>query len=95
MKFKNIFLLIIASLLICCKDFSSKPDFTKSFIKVYGGSEENVLSSVEISSDGGYILIGTSLSFGNGSQMIITKTDQFGNQQWQRDGPGTPARLCG
>ena len=85
MKFKNIFLLIIASLLICCKDFSSKPDFTKSFIKVYGGSEENVLSSVEISSDGGYILIGTSLSFGNGSQMIITKTDQFGNQQWQRD----------
>ena len=53
--------------------------------KTYGGSREDFASSVQKTSDGGFIVTGRSWSFGAGSgDFLLIKTDASGNVQWAK-----------
>ena len=58
--------------------------------KTYGGTNEDRASSVQRTSDGGYIVAGATWSFGEGSSDIfLIKTDENGNVQWAKTYGGT------
>jgi uncharacterized protein YuzE len=60
------------------------------FVKTYGGTSSDGASSVQQTSDGGYILAGYTLSFGAGlDDIILIKTDANGNVQWAKTYGGT------
>ena len=56
-----------------------------SWTKIYGGVSDDHSSSVQQTSDGGYIIGGWSKSYGAGGQDIyLVKTDSSGNQLWAK-----------
>ncbi len=58
--------------------------------KTYGGAGDDRAYSVQQTSDGGYILVGETRSFGaGGSDIFLIKTDEFGNVQWAKTYGGT------
>ncbi len=58
--------------------------------KTYGGTNYDTASSVQQTSDGGYIVAGTTRSFGaGGSDFFLIKTDANGNIQWAKTYGGT------
>ncbi len=62
-----------------------------SFEKTFGGDTSDFGYSVQQTSDRGYIIAGSSASFGNGHlDMYIIKTDSLGNVLWTKimGGPG-------
>ncbi len=60
------------------------------FAKTYGGTNDEWASSVQQTSDGGYIMAGRTRSFGAGNlDIFLIKTDEFGNLQWAKAYGGT------
>jgi uncharacterized protein YuzE len=57
--------------------------------KTYGGTDDDAASSVQQTSDGGYILAGGTDSFGASGDIILIKTDANGNVQWAKAYGGT------
>ncbi|MBI4722017.1 MAG: hypothetical protein HY769_03315 [Candidatus Stahlbacteria bacterium] len=55
------------------------------WLKTYGGTELDAANCVELASDGGYVMIGTTGSFGTGTpDFWIVKIDEQGNQSWDK-----------
>lgn len=53
--------------------------------RIYGGDDEDEGRCVRQTDDGGYIVLGTTTSFGaGGKDLWLTKTDAFGNTIWTR-----------
>ncbi len=50
----------------------------------YGGTNYDDCKSVKQTADGGYILVGTSNSFGNNEEVYIIKTNSSGNVVWNK-----------
>lgn len=60
--------------------------------KIYGGSNEDRLRAVQQTTDGGYILVSETLSFGAGSaDVYLVKTDSSGNLMWTKTYGGSAA----
>lgn len=58
--------------------------------KTYGGSGVDYATSVQQTSDGGYVLAGVTYSAGNGlGDFWLVKTDSAGDKQWSRTYGGT------
>jgi hypothetical protein len=56
-----------------------------TFAKTYGGTSDDVPRFVRQTSDGGYIVVGETSSFGAGSyDIFLIKTDAYGNLQWAK-----------
>jgi len=70
----------------CPKPYSSpNPMSATYFAKTYGGTDDDWASSVQQTSDGGYIVAGRTWSFGAGDyDIFLIKTDANGNLQWAK-----------
>jgi hypothetical protein len=65
--------------------------------KTYGGGRDDVGYCVQQTSDGGYIIVGSTKSFGSGLEDVyLIKTDAYGNMQWNKTygGKDTDVGYC-
>ena len=67
------------------------PNGTPEWFKTYGGSENDGASAVQETSDGGYIVIGSTLSFASDSrsEMFLMKVSSNGTPEWVKTYGGT------
>ncbi len=57
----------------------------KEWDKIFGGADHDVCLSIQQTSDGGYILVGVTRSYGSGDNDIwLIKTDSSGNKEWDK-----------
>ena len=55
------------------------------FSIMFGGDESDEGNSVQQTTDGGYIVLGTTRSYGNGeSDILLVKIDNVGNEEWRK-----------
>ena len=60
--------------------------------KTYGGFYSDGVQYIQQTSDSGYIILGTTQSFGS-DQMLLIKTDHLGNIAWSRSYGGAAADI--
>ncbi len=57
----------------------------KQWSRTFGGTDKDYFTSLQQTADNGYILAGTTTSFGSGNQDAwLIKTDSNGNQEWRK-----------
>jgi hypothetical protein len=76
-----------------CKK-KEQTDLSKAFVKYYGGLKADNASTVLQTSDGGYVIAGTSTN-GPSADIIIVKTDADGNESWHQTFGGPNYDECG
>ncbi len=86
-KALNILLaLMLVGIYSCKKEVDvNNEDHGKSFIKMYGTLSEG--ADIAETADGGYFLVGTTQGALN-KDILLVKTDRFGNTQWSRSYAG-------
>lgn len=78
-------LLGVGGLLSSCTSVDPDDGSTASFIKAIGGENDEDASAVEQTTDGGYIICGTTQSEGFGKRdLYLVKTDATGRQEWAK-----------
>jgi hypothetical protein len=73
------------SIFICCsKKDTIETDRNGGFIKFFGGSAEDFAYDIKQTSDLGYVLVGTTTSQKTKADILLVKTDKYGNQIWEK-----------
>ncbi len=63
----------------------TEPNGNSQWQKTFGGSKGDVAYSVQQTTDGGYIIVGETWSYGAGrADVYLIKTDPNGDSQWQK-----------
>jgi len=74
---------IAVAFLICINVYSQFPD--TAFIRTFGGPNMDVGRDIQNTTDGGFIIAGTTSSFGSGNTALyLIKTDSNGIHQWSK-----------
>lgn len=73
---------ILATLILCFGINSAQAQFT--WARTYGGSQFDTATSVQTTSDGGSVVVGTTKSFSMSGDIWLLKLDSAGNIQWQK-----------
>lgn len=81
---KLIFLLAVL-LFACNKEDYVSSGQADSFIKFFGNSLSDFGFDVKQTTDGGYIFIGTTTTLEDGTDMLLIKTDKYGNRKWAKN----------
>jgi hypothetical protein len=84
MKYVRYLWVCFVALAVACSEDINLPEST-SFIKLYGGNKPDYGVAVEQLNDGGYIYVGSSLSYpegGTGKDICLVKTDPHGDRKW-------------
>jgi hypothetical protein len=56
----------------------------KQWEKTFGGESDDWANAVIQTQDGGYLIVGTTKSFGSGEEVYVLKLDKNGNKQWEK-----------
>src|SRR5438128_343695 len=76
--------LLLSTLIICISAFNTSYSQIR-FQKTFGGTGDEEARAIIQTSDSGYLLAGSTTSFGNGGKdVFIIKTDSLGNKQWSK-----------
>lgn len=62
-----------------------RTSFASTWEKSFGGTEGDWGLDVGPTSDGGYIMVGESYSYGLGGDVLLVKTDAAGNKIWRKN----------
>lgn len=82
-SFTFLILFFCIGLIACEKESPIVQSRSASFIKMFGGAKSQFGSDVKNTPDGGYIILGSSNSFGgNDMDMYLIKVDAEGNEEW-------------
>lgn len=57
--------------------------------RTYGGTGNDIAYAISQDTDGGYIITGSTRSFGNNEQIYLIKTDSMGQLEWQQNFGGS------
>jgi hypothetical protein len=79
--FQYISVIFLISLL-SCENNSISPEQAETFFKMFGGFGQDKAYDVKSLSDGGYILTGFTSIEDKQKEVIIIRTDKFGNEVW-------------
>jgi len=94
MKVKLSIIIVLLSLAFyTCKKESISTSQSSSFIKYFGTSSASQGYDLKQTSDGGYIIVGTTLINGNNTDVFLVKTDANGNKQWSNHYDNANANL--
>ena len=83
-------LFAMLTFIIISVGYASETPLVEEWNKTFGGTDYDTANSVQQISDGGYILAGSTLSYGDYWNMLLVKTDSDGNKQWDRVMWGRP-----
>jgi hypothetical protein len=75
---------------VCLSSFLASFAFASQWVRIYGGANLDRATSIQQATDGGYIVVGMTNSFGAGnSDVWVLKLDSNGNILWQKTYGGT------
>jgi hypothetical protein len=77
--------LFLSFLLSACKKDSLSPEQSEFFLKFFGTTANDRGFDVKQTSDGGYILFGTTQITASNTDMFLIKTDKYGNTEWEKN----------
>jgi hypothetical protein len=82
---RKLFLSGVVLLVLLCFSLVPSGKAASMWSRAYGGSGDDCAYSLVATSDGGYALVGSTRSFGAGSDDVwLIKTDANGNMQWNK-----------
>jgi len=80
---------MLFALIIMCNVLAAQIPNTL-WTQTYGGTGHDIARFTQQTSDGGFILVGVTESFGSGeSDFWLIKTDEIGNEEWNQSFGGT------
>ncbi len=83
-SFYIITVLMITILAACVKEKEISTTQADNFLKMYGSYKANEGYDLKQTSDGGYIITGKTMISELNEDIILIKTDQYGNQEWEK-----------
>jgi hypothetical protein len=77
------YIIIILALLNSCRGETFSPSQADSFIKFFGDNNKDEGYDIRSLNDGGYLLVGTTTTENEGTNVILIRTDKYGNEVWE------------